>query len=56
MEHLSRAAGVSHANYKTAYKTDRECRCGVEAANFRDLIWATEFHTDFRAQRQPLGC
>lgn len=49
MEHLSRAAGVSHANYKIAYKTDRECHHGGEMANFRDLVWAADFHTNFRA-------
>lgn len=36
-EHLSRTAGVSHANYKIAYKIDRECHRGLEIANFRDL-------------------
>lgn len=55
-EHLSKAADVSHTNYKIAYKTDRECHCGVEIANFRDLIWATEFHNNFRALIQPPGC
>lgn len=49
MKHLSRAAGVSHANYKIANKTYCECRRGGGIANFRDLIWAADFYTDFRA-------
>lgn len=34
MEHLSRAAGVSHANYKIAYKTD--CECHIVNV---DVVW-----------------
>lgn len=49
MKHLYRVAGVSHANYKIAYKTYCESHRGGEIANFRDLIWAADFHTDFRA-------
>lgn len=49
MKHLYRAACVSHASYKIAYKTYWECQHGGEIANFGDFIGAADFHTDFRA-------